>query len=79
MADLNIFDLQPSVIDKSLKGKYLLLYGRPKCGKTSFAVQAPRALVCAFELGVNALAGTKYLPMQKWSDRSEEHELQSRI
>lgn len=68
MADINIFNLQPSVIDKSLKGKYLLLYGRPKCGKTSFAVQAPRALVCAFELGVNALAGTKYVPMLKWSD-----------
>ena len=68
MADINIFDLQPSVIDKSLKGKYILLYGKPKCGKTSFAVQAPRALVCAFELGVNALAGTKYVPMLKWSD-----------
>lgn len=68
MPDLDIFNLQPSVIDKSLKGKYILLYGKPKCGKTSFAVQAPRALVCAFELGVNALAGTKYVPMLKWSD-----------
>lgn len=68
MADIDIFNLKPSVIDKSLKGKYILLYGKPKCGKTSFAVQAPRALVCAFELGVNALAGTKYVPMLKWSD-----------
>lgn len=68
MADIDIFSLQPSVIDKSLRGKYLLLYGKPKCGKTSFAVQAPRALVCAFELGVNALAGTKYVPILKWSD-----------
>lgn len=68
MPDLDIFNLQPSVIDKSLKGKYILLYGKPKCGKTSFAVQAPRALVCAFELGVNALAGTKYVPILKWSD-----------
>lgn len=66
--DIDIFNLQPSVIDKSLKGKYLLLYGKPKCGKTSFAVQAPRALVCAFELGVNALAGTKYVPILRWSD-----------
>lgn len=24
--------------------------------------------MCAFELGVNALAGTRYLPMTKWSD-----------
>ena len=68
MADIDIFNLTPSVIDKSLKGKYLLLYGRPKCGKTSFAVQAPRALVCAFELGVNALGGTKYVPILRWSD-----------
>lgn len=68
MADIDIFNLTPSVIDKSLKGKYLLLYGKPKCGKTSFAVQAPRALVCAFELGVNALGGTKYVPILRWSD-----------
>lgn len=39
-----------------------------KVGKTSFAVQAPRALVCAFEMGTNALAGTRSLPMLKWSD-----------
>ena len=39
-----------------------------KVGKPSFAVQAPRALVCAFEMGTNALAGTRSLPMLKWSD-----------
>lgn len=39
-----------------------------KVGKTSFAVQAPRALVCAFEMGTNALAGTKAVPMLKWTD-----------
>ena len=39
-----------------------------KVGKTSFAVQAPRALVCAFEMGTNALAGTRSLPMLKWTD-----------
>lgn len=39
-----------------------------KVGKTSFAVQAPRALVCAFEMGTNALAGTRSVPMLKWAD-----------
>lgn len=69
MADmLNIFDLEPSVISRDLKGKYLLLYGKPKCGKTSFAVQAPKTLVCAFELGLNALAGVHYVPITKWAD-----------
>ena len=68
MADIDIFSLEPSKISRDLKGKYLLLYGAPKVGKTSFAVQAPRALVCAFEMGTNALAGTRSLPMLKWSD-----------
>lgn len=68
MADINIFDLTPSVIDKSLKGKYLLIYGASKIGKTSFAVQAPRTLTCAFELGLNALSGQRYVPIPKWTD-----------
>lgn len=68
MADIDIFNLQPSVIDKSLKGKYLLIYGASKIGKTSFAVQAPRTLTCAFELGLNALSGQRYVPIPKWSD-----------
>ena len=68
MADIDIFNLQPSVIDKSLKGKYLLIYGSSKIGKTSFAVQAPRTLTCAFELGLNALSGQRYVPIPKWSD-----------
>lgn len=68
MGDINIFELTPSVIDKSLRGKYLLIYGKSKCGKTSFAVQAPRTLTCAFELGLNALSGKYYVPIPKWSD-----------
>lgn len=66
--DIDIFSLEPSKISRDLKGKYLLLYGAPKVGKTSFAVQAPRALICAFEMGTNALAGTRFVPMLKWTD-----------
>lgn len=66
--DIDIFSLEPSKISRDLKGKYLLLYGAPKVGKTSFAVQAPRALICAFEMGTNALAGTRTVPMLKWTD-----------
>ena len=68
MADIDIFSLQPSVISRDLKGKYILLYGAPKVGKTSFAVQAPRALVCAFEKGTNALSNVKAQPISKWVD-----------
>lgn len=67
MAEIvDIFNIEPSVISRDLKGKYLLLYGRPKVGKTSFAVQAPRALVCAFEVGTNALANVKVQKIDKW-------------
>lgn len=68
MADIDIFNLKPSVIDRSVKGKYILIYGKSKSGKTSFAVQAPRTLTCAFELGLNALSGQYYVPMPKWAD-----------
>lgn len=30
MADIDIFNLEPSKISRDLKGKYLLLYGAPK-------------------------------------------------
>ena len=30
MADINIFDLQPSKISRDLKGKYILIYGQPR-------------------------------------------------
>lgn len=29
---VDIFNIEPSVISRDLKGKYLLLYGRPKVG-----------------------------------------------
>lgn len=30
MADIDIFNLEPSKISRDLKGKYLLIYGQPK-------------------------------------------------
>ena len=66
--DIDIFSLEPSKISRDLRSKYLLIYGANKIGKTSFAVQAPRTLTCAFELGLNALSGQRYVPLPKWSD-----------
>lgn len=39
-----------------------------KCGKTSFAVKAPKNLLIAFERGYNALPGVYAVPVQKWSE-----------
>jgi ribosome biogenesis GTPase A len=36
MADINIFELEPSKISRDLKGKFLMIYGLPKVGKSTF-------------------------------------------
>lgn len=68
MAKLSIFNLQKTVISKDLSGKYLLLYGEPKIGKTSFAAQIEKNLILAAEAGTNALDGLNVYPIMKWTD-----------
>jgi len=65
---IDIFNIEPTVISRDLKGKYVLLYGKAKSGKTSAAVQFPKSLLVAFERGYNALGGIKAIDILKWSD-----------
>ena len=65
---IDILNLQPTTISRDLKGKYICIYGKPKVGKTTFAVQAPRNLLLAFEKGYNALSDIKAQDINKWSD-----------
>lgn len=68
MADINLLDLKPTTISKDLKGKYVCLYGLPKVGKTTFATEAPRNLLLAFEKGYNGLAGIMAVDITSWID-----------
>jgi hypothetical protein len=65
---INILDIQPSTISRDLRGKYVLLYGKPKSGKTTAAVQFPKTLLCAFERGYNAIGGVKPVDITRWAD-----------
>lgn len=65
---IDILNIQPSVISRDLKGKYIAIYGPEKCGKTTFAAQNPKTLICAFEIGTNFLSGVRAQPIQKWAD-----------
>lgn len=65
---IDLLAIQPTTISRDLRGKYVLLYGKPKSGKTTAAVQFPRALLCAFEKGYNAIGGVKPVDVDKWSD-----------
>lgn len=66
MAAINILNIEGNKVSRDLKGKYLLLYGEPKTGKTTFATQAPKALLVAFERGYNALPGVKAVDVTTW-------------
>lgn len=66
MATVDIFSLEPSVISRDLKGKYIAIYGREKVGKSTFGARLPRALFCNFEVGTNFLS-VKKQNIDKWS------------
>ena len=68
MANIDIFNIEPSVISRDLKGKYIAIYGREKVGKTTFGARLPRALFCNFEVGTNFLSGVRAQNISKWSD-----------
>lgn len=65
---IDLLSLQPSVISKDLREKYILLAGQPKIGKTEFCSMAPDALILAFEMGTNARPGAMVQPIEKWGD-----------
>ena len=49
---IDIFNIKPTTISRDLKGKYVLVYGMPKSGKTSLAADFPKNLLLAFEKGL---------------------------
>ena len=65
---IDIFNIKPSVISRDLKGKYVLIYGKEKSGKTTAAASFPKALLCAFERGYNGLGGVMAADISSWSD-----------
>lgn len=66
MAGIDILNIQPSQISRDLRGKYLMVYGRPKIGKTTLLSQLPNSLILAFEPGTNALLNAHIQPILKW-------------
>lgn len=68
MAGVDILNLEPSVISKDLRGKFLCIYSLPKVGKTSLACQFPKNLLLGFEHGWNAISGAMAVDIKKWTD-----------
>jgi len=65
---IDILNIEPTVISRDLKGKYILIYGKPKTGKTTLASKFPKNLLIAFEKGYNAIDGIKAVDINRWAD-----------
>ena len=65
---INLLALQPHKVSRDLSGYITYIYGRPKTGKTTLAVQAPGALLLAFERGYNALPGVIAQDITSWTE-----------
>lgn len=65
---IDILNIAPNVVSRDLRGKYVLLYGKPKSGKTTAACSFPKVLLCAFEKGYNMIGGVHAADINKWTD-----------
>lgn len=65
---MHLWEVEKNVISRDLKGKYVLLYGKPKSGKTTAACSFPDAVLLAFEKGYNAIGNAYPFDINKWSD-----------
>lgn len=68
---INLLTLQPHKVSRDLSGYITYIYGRAKTGKTTLAVQAPGALLLAFERGYNALPGVMAQDITSWTEMKQ--------
>lgn len=57
MADVNLLELTPHQVSRTLRGYSVFFYGEPKSGKTTIATKFPNHLLLGFEKGWNAIPG----------------------
>lgn len=68
---IDLMAIQPSVVSRDLRGKFVMLYGKEKSGKTTAACSFPKSLLLAFEKGYNAIGGVMAQDITKWSDMKQ--------
>ena len=68
---INLMNLTPTKVSRDLSGYITYIYGPGGAGKTTFGVQAPGALLLAFERGYNALPGVMAQDITSWGQMKE--------
>ena len=65
---IDIFNVQPHKVSRSLRGYAVFMYGGWKTGKTTTACKFEKPLLIAAEKGYNAIPGAMALPINSWSE-----------
>lgn len=65
---IDIFNIQPNVVSRDLKGYSTLVYGPPKVGKTTFAARHPKSLLLGWEKGFSTIPGIRAIPINTWAE-----------
>lgn len=68
---MNILDLQPNKVSKSLSSYATLIFGPPKVGKSRLAAEFPKPLFFATEPTQETIPGAYLLPIRKWSEMKQ--------
>lgn len=68
MAVIDLLNIQPTQLCKDLRGRFIMLYGQAKSGKTSMSAMWPKPLLVAFEKGYNGLVGVRPVDITSWAD-----------
>lgn len=68
---INLLDIQPHKVSTDLSGYITYIYGAPKTGKTTLAVQMPGAVLLAFQKGYNALPGVMAQDITSWGEMKQ--------
>lgn len=65
---MDLKNIQPQTLNRTLSGRTLLLAARPKFGKTTFCAASPKTLILATEKGYSAQPGAYIQDISTWSD-----------
>ena len=68
MAVIDLLNIQPTQLCRDLRGRFIMLYGQAKSGKTSMSAMWPKPLLVAFEKGYNGLVGIRPVDITSWAD-----------
>lgn len=65
---MDLLNIKPNVVSRSVAGKYFLFYGDPSTRKTSVAAKFPGSLILATEIGYSMIPGVHAINIPNWAE-----------